>query len=305
MAFVTSLSAAANTSFDELLANEVLLRNQNRGASEPASKVAGEMWLDASASAEIMNDYYDADGAGEAWYERGSQQHGDLTFLGTNGGQLVNAKFEQIGADETPGAGNIGQTGQLTTTREFRAVKNATTLTTLLSVDDGAFLSKELPLESWTLGGTAPAAATKGTTPAVPGLRFTTTSQKITRLVRIPAKYNGTADCKLRLYFALNLAESAGDDINITVNYEARLAAAAFGGVSTAKTGTTDIGSDTADGTVKVVDVTLTYNDADNPLAALGFLAVEVTLTNTTTIADVLFLGGEFLYPPIGAPQET
>lgn len=281
-------------------ANEQILWATGRSATPDANKVEGTQRVDSSAAAEVHKIYIDADGTGPVEIEVGSKQHGDLEFIGTNGGELKYAKLEQRGADRTPAAGQIGAVWQRTDTRQVRFNRDASIVATLVKADDGAYISKELPLESWTLGGTAPAPATKDTTPAAPGLRFTATTQKITRLVRVPAGFSGTADCKLRLYFALNAAETSGDDINVTVDMVSvtKVTTDALGQTSTQYTGTTDIGGTaTQDGAIHVVDVALTYNDANNPIAAGDFLAFEVSLTNLTTIADVLFLGGELLCP--------
>jgi hypothetical protein len=293
--YTGDLANAAATS----QANEGILWSTCRRSTIDPGAVEGTQRVDNGAAAEIHKIYIDASGSGPAEVEVGSLLHGNIETLATDGGELKNFKIHQHAADPTPGAGNIGLFRHRTDTRQVRLVKDASTMATLVKADDGAYITKELPLESWTLGGTAPAAATKGTTPAAPGLRFTSTSQKISRVVRVPAGFSGTADCKLRLYFALNAVESSGDDINVTCDMVSvtKTTSEVLGQASTQYTGTVDIGTATADGAIHVVDITLTYNDANNPIAAGDFIAVEISLTNLTSVADVLFLGGELLCP--------
>ena len=297
MSWVTTYTGSYANGLSQSESNEQILWRTARGAAEDAGKVEGSQWVDSSAAAEVHKIYQDTTGSGPAWYEVGSQQHGDLTFLGDDGGQVVFFKFEQRASDRTPDADKIGAAWHRTDTEQLRINIDAANVATIVTVPDGGYIQRELPLESWTLGGTGPAAATKGTTPAVPGLRFTATNQKITRLVRVPAGFSGLDDVKIRVEMVLNQAESVGDDINLTLNYEVRAVGEAFGGTSSSVTGTTDVGSNNADGKRHTVEFTLPFDDADNPIAAGDLIAVEMTLTNTTTIGDVLFVGGEALFP--------
>jgi hypothetical protein len=297
MAFVTTYTGSYANGLSQSEANEQILWSTARAAAADAGIVEGSQWVDSSAASEVHKIYLDADGTGPTWKEVGSYQHGDLTFLDADGGQVVFFKFEQRASDRTPDANKIGAAWHRTDTEQLRVILDAATVGTIVTVPDGGYIAKELPLESWTLGGTAPAAATKGTTPAVPGLRFTTTAQTITRLVRVPAGFSGLDDVKVRVEMLLNLGESPNDDINLTLNYEVRAAGEAFGGTSSSVTGTTDIGADVADGTRKTVEFTLPFDDVNNPIVAGDLIAVELSLTNTTTIADVLFVGGEALFP--------
>ena len=305
MSFDPSTSGSYAVQLARALANNLWLWSTGRSAVIDPEAVTGTQRVDSGAAAEVHKINMDPDDTSVREVEVGSYQHGDLEHVvaADECGELKQWAFEQVGSDPTAHTDRIGQLQHRTDTRKVRIIRDATTLATLCEIQDDKYLSKELPMESWTLGGTPPAAATKGTTPAVPALRFTTTSQTISRVVRVPREYLGTADLKLRLYFCLNQAEATGDDINISVNLESRAAGEAFAGTSTLATGTVDMGSSPPDAKIAVLDVTLDFDDATNPIAPSDFLALEVFLTNTTTIADVLFLGAELLYPGNGITE--
>lgn len=270
------------------------------GATSPTSPVAGRMWLDTSGTEDIVKVYCDIDGGGNAWVELASVLHGDLSvgYDTSNPNEIKFVLLEQR-ADVTPASGQVGRIWQNSTSGLVKIVKDASTAHVLVSSAITDTIKTELPLGAWTKGSTPPTDATKGTTPTMAGWQFDATAETAVCNVRVPAGYGGVSDLTLRTFWALNQTETSGDDLDVTVdlvscqpdNNEA------VSKTSTQATGTTDIGSNTADGAVTIVDVTLDYDDATNPIAAGDMLVMEMHLTNVTGVLDPLFMGAQLLAP--------
>lgn len=246
--------------------------------------------------------YSDPDNGGDGW-------HGIVEYVPTNinyatatanaAGQLVGFGFQRTASDPTPSANNVGQEILHTGISKKKVVTDSSTIEVVCSGSNADMIPVELPLEAWTLGSTPPTAATVGTTPAMPALLFDATGETVSIGVRVPAGYSGDADLKLRLHFALVSTETAGDDINVTLDLVCvdTDSDEAVTQTSTQATVSHDLGATVTQDTVHTVELTIDYDDANNPVAAGDFLVLEFHLTNTTTVASVHFLGGQLLVP--------
>lgn len=246
--------------------------------------------------------YSDPDNGGDGWHGIVEYVHTNMTYstaTANAAGQLNGFGFQRTSSDPTPSANNVGQQIHHTGISKGKVVADASTLEVICSGSNADMIRVELPMEAWTLGSTPPTAATVGTTPAMPALLFDATGETVSIGVRVPAGYSGDADLKLRLHFALVNTETAGDDINVTldlvcVNTDSDEAVTQ---TSTQATVSHDLGATVTQDTVHTVELTIDYDDANNPVAAGDFLVLEFHLTNTTTVASVHFLGGQLLVP--------
>lgn len=297
----------ANTVLAELLARTLTLGSGFSGTSLPTDGdlAAGRIALhtDAGGSGfDIPKLYSDPDGGGDGWHGIAEYVHTNVTYStasANTAGQLIGWGFQRTSSDPTPSANNVGQVIHHTGIGKMKVVESASKLAVVMSGANTDLIPVELPLAAWTLGATPPTANPIGTTPAVPAYLMDATGETLAIGFRAPAGYSGDADVTLRLFFALNVAESAGDDINVTASVRVVQPAAseALDGTSTDYTASKDIGAVTDQYSVHVADIVLTYNDANNPIAAGDWIVVEIHLTNTTTIAAVNFLGGQALFP--------
>lgn len=293
--------------FAEMLLRFDALQSMFSGASAPADGdlEAGRTWLDLDGGGtgiDLPMLYSDPDNGGDGWHGLHEYVHSNINYISATSntaGQLVTLGFERTSSDPTPSANNVGQQIHHTGISKGKVVADASTIEVICSGSNADMIPIELPLESWTLGSTPPTAATVGTTPAMPALLFDATGETVSRGVRVPAGYSGDADLTLRLQFALVTSETAGDDINITldlvsVNTDSDEAVTQ---TSTQATVSHDLGATVTQDTVHTVDLTIDYDDANNPVAAGDWLVLEFHLTNTTTVSSVHFVGGQLLVP--------
>lgn len=295
--FTTSLSG--NTSaqaHDNVHVNTTTLRTSFSGSSSPGSPVQGQLWLDTSASEYVLKVYADLEGTGAGWYEVGRVLHGNLD-LGNN--EMVDVRLENKGSHTTPASGVVGEVYLLTGDSKARVIVSATEREVLLSANNTDYFAVDAYGSMQRDATNPPTAATKGTTPTVRGWLFDATNELASFTCRAPQGYSADADVKLRLLCILNQAETAGDDIDWTCNYVVRAPGSAelVSDTSTAATVASDLGSTVADGSVHVVDLTLAYNDATNPIAAGDIIAAEISRTNLTNCGGVILVGAAFLFP--------
>lgn len=270
------------------------------GATSPTSPVAGRMWLDTSGTEDIVKVYCDIDGGGNAWVELASMLHGDLSVgIDTSNPNQIKFVLMEQRTDVTPASGQVGRLWQNSSSGLVKYVADASTAKVIVAAAITETIRTDLPLGSWTVGSTPPTATTKGTTPAVAGLLFDATAETAVCSVRVPAGYGGVSDLTLRTFWLLNVAETSGDDLDVTIDLVSITPGnnEAVTKTSTAATGTTDIGANTAEGADVTVDITLDYNDATNPIAAGDMLHMEMHLTNVTGVAAAIFVGAQLLAP--------
>ena len=72
---------------------------------------------------------------------------------------------------------------------------------------------------------------------------------------------------------------------------------------STAATVAHDIGTDNADGDLHFVDITLDYDDGDNPIAAGDEILSEIHRTDLANCGGVILVSAHLIYPCDGAVQ--
>lgn len=296
---------ALNTIQDNLLANTNTLRSSFSGASSPSGPVVGQLFLHEGGAAsgdDVLKVYADLDGGGDAFVEAGRYLHENPEFVGASAnhsGQLVNYGFESNAGTITAGSNNVGRFYLNTLIGKAQFIATSSKRETILSGNNSDYIPRDLPLNLWTKGATPPTDATIGSSPATPAWLLDAVGESAVIKVKVPAGYSADADVKLRLAFALNVSETANDDLDITADVRVvePNSNEALDGTSTQYTGTVDIGSNTAQYSVHEVEIDLTYNDATNPIAAGDWIAIEFHLTNVTGVAAALFLGAQALFP--------
>jgi len=294
-------ASSVDTNIQNVIENTDTLRSSFSGTSAPTGPVVGQLWIDTSGSQDILKVYGDLYGTGNAWYEVSSVLHGDLDLGGDGTAkQLVNARAENLGAHVTPSAGNLGRVYYHTGEEKALVVTTSAKREHLWSAKNTDYQRVELPIDSWGRDATNPPTVTAiGTTPTIRGWLFDATNEKAGIFVRVPQGYSGDADLKLRLFCLLNATETGGDDIDWTLNWESRAPAAnePFGGTSTSATVAQDCPTNVTQYTSYMVDLTIDFDDATNPVAAGDLLALEIARTNLSTVAGVIVVGAELLVP--------
>lgn len=108
---------------------------------------------------------------------------------------------------------------------------------------------------------------------------------------RIPDNYTQVHDCEVVVAVSLNQGESAGDDIDLEVEYTAVQVGEGVNKSTTTASGVQDIGSDTSQYDLHEVRVPLTYNDATNPLVAGAWVNLLVRRVNSAQVGPVSIFG--------------
>lgn len=287
------------TELTRLFTNCEALRSSFSGSSAPSSPsvVNGQLWLDTSATPHIWKVYGDFDGGGAAWKEVGSFMHSTLDLLDNT---LKAARHENLGSHKTPAAGNVGEIYQHTGALKFFGVVSSSEKEVFFSGNNTDYWSIFVPAAAMERDGTnPPTAATKGTTPTLRGWLFDAANELVSFAVRVPAGYSADADCKLRLHCVLNQAESSGDDIDWTANLVTVEPASTevASKTSTAATVAQDMSTFVSDGAVHAVDITLDFDDADNPIAPGDLLVIEIHRTDLANCGGVILVGAQVLFP--------
>ncbi len=296
------------TGIDNLDERTDTLRTCFSGTSAPSSPEVGQLWLDTSATPNLLKQYKDV-GAGNAWVviltatRDGTDIVGDANSGDTRAtlAQLKGWRIENRSGAFTPAAGNVGGIYLDTDDASPTLVLDASTLGVLCNVTSASYDSVDIPLDgtNWN-DSTPPTAATKGTSPTVHGWLFDATGEKMCLVAKVPANWNGASDLKLRLTCVLNAAETNGDDIEWSGN----LVAVTTGTDAVSKTSTataasaTDIGTASSEGSEHECDLTIDYDDADNPVTAGDTLYIEINRTEVTNVAGVIVTAARLLYTP-------
>lgn len=299
-----SAQTTNNTNTENKLDTE---RSSWSGASAPGSPVVGQRWLDTSGTEDVLKVYCDLYGTGNDWYPIGSVLNG--IDLGADGDphQVVNALLERKAAHVTPDAANEGRIYLHTGEDKANVLTTSAKREVVWSAASTDYQAVNLPAASWERDATNPPTITAiGTTPTIRGWLFDATNEKASIAVRIPAGYSGDADLKLRLWCILNAGETAGDDIDWTLNWESRAPEAnePFNGTSTSATVAQDMPTNVAQYTSHVVDLTIDFDDATNPVAAGDLVIMEINRTNLSTVAGVILVGAQLLVPSGTKPTE-
>lgn len=157
-----------------------------------------------------------------------------------------------------------------------------------------------IPTETIGMGAIAPTAADIGTTPTVPALHFSATSEIAGVQVVMPIEWDN-GDITLQLTWALSATETNGDTLDITVDYVATIIGTTGAGpakTSTQVTGqvTVTTGAGLAIGDLYRMEVAIPAADGTNPLANAQFLAIEWHLTNTDEVGEADLVGAHVQY---------
>ena len=119
---------------------------------------------------------------------------------------------------------------------------------------------------------------------------------------RVPAGFTGAHDLKLQVVCLLESAETANDDIDLATSWRSLSPGDGPGKTATAVASTTlDIGTDNSQYDMHVVEVTIDYDDGDNPVAAGDLLVATINLATITGVAGVIVVAADWLVPIFNA----
>ena len=160
----------------------------------------------------------------------------------------------------------------------------------------------EFDLASANLGATPPTAWTAGTSPAARGYLFDATGESMTLQCVVPANFSDDADLALEMWWVLNTAETAADDIDVDCNWiSVTPGVDAINKTSTAATaGATDIGAVNGQYDTHKVSITIDYDDATNPVDAGDVLLMEInrkTMGGAGYCAGTALIAARLVYP--------
>ncbi len=156
--------------------------------------------------------------------------------------------------------------------------------------------------EQFRKGVTAPTDVTIGTTPTVPALRFAATNELVSLYHSLPDEMDRTVDLIIRAQFSLVSVQLNGDTSDWTMDYTAptEVTAEGIAKASTQITASfTAVTGRLAIGDMYEMDFTLAAADATNPLGSAIGVAFEIHLTNTTGVASIDLLDGDFIYDAV------
>lgn len=273
------------------------LQSSFSGTAYPGSPVEGQLCY--RTDTDILYVYSDA-----SWSEiatAGNELAADMEFSFQEAKEM---RVENLAADEAVAAGKDGHVFYHTGEGELKFVDNGvdTAVKTVRSVIQGTTVRElNLPLSAVGLDASnPPTAGTKGTTPTWRGYLFDATNELMSFVVRVPADYH-TADLTLRLKCVLNQAETANDDIDWSGNVRSIVSGESASGTSTATAASlTDIGANNADGDMIDCDITIDYDDADNPINAGDTLCVEINRTDLAEVGGVILVAATLRYKTDG-----
>lgn len=295
-ATINQASQTGTVVFGHLADRTDTLRSSFSGTSSPSTPVTGQFWYDTSN--EYVSVYGDIDGGG-ASFHRCLTDYNTLN-VDMNDYQFLNVRVENLSADEAASAGTVGKLWLNTTGNYLAAVLTSTKVGKVMAGAATDYISVPLPIDSWGRDATNPPTVTDvGTTPSVRGWLFDATNEQASTQFQVPAGFADSADCKLRVWLALNAAETANDTIDATFDYVAITPDAneVLTKTSTQSTVAFDIGSNTAQYSVHQVDFTIDYDDATNPIDAGDIICGEFALSSVASVPGVIFLGAAFLAP--------
>ena len=304
----TDTQTEVNTTLDD---RTDTLRSNFEGSSAPGSPVVGQLWIDTSATPNLLKQYGDI-GAGNAWNVIGpvARLNADINLDPSSGdtratcNQIKGARIENRGAHVAAAAGNVGYIYLLTGDGEVYLLENtvAGARKALLSVVPGTtYDSVDIDLAGTNTndGTNPPTLATKGTSPTVKGWLFDAAAEKRVLVAKVPANWEGATDLRVRLTCVLNQAETNGDDIDWSANW----VSVTPGTDAVSKTSTAavdvdhDIGTGSADGTEHDVDIVIDHDHADNPVAAGDTLYIEINRTDLANVGGVILTAARLLFP--------
>lgn len=280
------------------------LRSSFSGTSAPGSPVEGQIHIDTSATPYIVYIYADI-GAGAAWVKIGplARFNGDINLDPSSGdtrasvNQIKGVRLENRGSHVTPAAGNAGFVyyhtgdGYLYYNDGVASARGG-----MLTILDGTSKDTvEIALDGDNdNGATPPTTWNAGTSPAVRGWLFDATGESRTLTVPVPANWDGASDLTLETYWAIDSAETAGDDIEVDCAWVSITPGAdPVNKTSTAAaTAATDIGAVTTQYSVFKVTTTIDHDDATNPVAAGDILSMEI---NRATVGGAGYVAGAAL----------
>lgn len=117
----------------------------------------------------------------------------------------------------------------------------------------------------------------------------------------VPTGWRGVQDAKLEVLVALNQAESIGNTVDMQMDYTtALIGSGGHGGATTNKPQVQPtMAAGVADGDVQRVLIDLTYNDANNPIAADRKLVGVLKRNGLTDVGGVVVLQANLLVPVV------
>lgn len=266
------------------------------GTSAPSSPVSGMLWRDTSGTPDVLkvydgSDWYPVATLGEEW-----QADAEVSFQ-----QLKEARVENLASDEAVAAGKDGalfyHTGQgvlkYVDNGVEAAVRQAGALIRGTSLDEVV-----IPLDDTMKDASnPPTLGTKGTTPTIRGLLFDAANELFLLRFRVPDNWSGDADLTVRLACVLNQAEDANDDIDWSGDLVSVADGESVSGTSTAiAASTTDIGANNAEGDLIVCDLTIDYDDADNPISRGDTVCLQIHRTDLAEVGGVILVWASLLY---------
>lgn len=300
MAYAATLPTATNAAMQQLLDNDNALLICQAGNSSPATPAAGTLWFDTNTGINKLKVYN-----GSAWVIVADVQGSKI--VNANDYEFSQLRLENLTSSLTPAAGNIGRIMYHTNEQAVQLVKTDAILGRIMVGDTSQYIVVNKSINEWTVDGTTPPTPnTRGTSPAAPGLLFDAAGEKMSCGVYVPEGFSEANDAKLRLFCWLEATETAGDDADFQANWVscAPSSANTVDGTSSNATAAKDLGSTVAAGSTFVMDITLPYNDATNPLLKNDHLIVDLLRNGLAEVAGINVWHTQFLFPFAGTVLE-
>jgi len=273
------------------------LRSAFSGTSAPGSPVEGQLWLDTVNK--ILFLWADL-GSGAAWHEVATDfMQANMDF---NDNQLLNARAENEATVPTPAAGNVGKLVLYTggATNRLTVVRDSSVAAYVMEGYASEYVAIDVPVKSWDFDATnPPTLVTVGTTPTIRGYEFNATNEQMSVAVPVPAGMATANDVKVRFFALLSAAETANDTIDATLNSIALLTDGTELATATSVSDAVayDIAANNSQYSLHKFDFTLAYNDATVPIVPGDMLFTEFALSSVASVAGIIVVHTQFLFP--------
>lgn len=256
------------------------LVNHHLSGSSPAGFTNGWLWFDSTTATFYGLKFGQNAGTAQLiGWDSSTSRHRVVANLDLDSNQLVNARFKNVATGSlTAAAAGVKGLVEFDTTLEKWALIGTSSQWYAAMALASATTYVRVPCDMNVGGIGTPATASTAT--EFGGWLMDATAEQLNVVSRqpVPNGWTGAHDLKLEIAFALNAAETNGDD----ADFEGTVRAITPGTDATNKTGTTiaptayDIGTASAQYSLHKMQLTIDFDDATNPVAVGDYVSVVV-----------------------------